>query len=92
VNALAHAQGDFDPRSTALVWALAAPEQELDLALGRVQRVLQEQPDDIGAREIEPGFPELIFAMLHPRDERLGQTKRELSGRSILSQSFTSFS
>jgi hypothetical protein len=55
------------------------PEQEADLAMGRIECMFQQQPNDISARHIQPGCAKLCLALLDTLDEALGKSKRELS-------------
>lgn len=46
-------------------------KEELDVALGRLERVVQEEPHDIRAIDVETRRTEVVQTVLETRHERL---------------------
>lgn len=57
------------------------PEEELHLAVGRIEGVFEQQPDYVCAGHIQPSRSKLCHTSLDALDEAVGKPKRELSCR-----------
>jgi hypothetical protein len=51
------------------------PQQAIDLALGRVEGMFEEHPDDVGARHFEACRLEVLGTPLHAIDETARKAK-----------------
>jgi hypothetical protein len=60
-------------------FAIGLGEEELDLAMRRVQRVLQEEPHDVRSGHVETDRAQMFRAPLDSLDEGGREAKRKLS-------------